>query len=73
MESNINSLFTKHNFISSTIGIVDSKLLKIKLEIEGKIIHFNFNNQFKDRQIEPTVRLCDQILLSRNGYREMCK
>lgn len=50
MESNITPLFNDHNFISSTTGKIVAKLIEIKLEIEGKVVCFYFNNnQFKDK------------------------
>ena len=44
MESNIIPLFNDHDFISSATGKISAKLIKIKLEIEGKVVCFYFNN-----------------------------
>lgn len=72
VDSTITPLFHKHNFISSETN-VPAKLLEVKIEINGQIILFVFDDSNKNSKLEITVRMCDEILLSRDGYREMAK
>ena len=71
MDSTITPLFHEHNFVSSETKIL-AKLLEIKIEINGQIILFVFDDD-KSSKLKITVRMCDEILLSRDGYREMAK
>jgi hypothetical protein len=65
-------LFHEYNIISSETNI-PAKLLEVKIEINGQVILFVFDNNNKNSKLEMTVRMCDEILLSRDGYREMAK
>ena len=71
MDSTITPLFHEHNFVSSETKI-PAKLLEVKIEINGQIILFIFDDD-KSSKLEITVRMCDEILLSRDGYRKMAK
>jgi len=60
MDSTITPLYHEHNFVSSKTKI----LLEVKIEINGQIILFVFDNNNKNSKLESTVRMCDEILLS---------
>ncbi|CAB4481519.1 unnamed protein product [Rhizophagus irregularis] len=72
IESTVTPLFHEYNFISSETNS-PAKLLEVKIEINGQIILFVFDDSNKNSKLEITVRMCDEILLSRDGYREMAK
>ena len=67
----VTPLFHEYNFVSSETN-APAKLLEVKIEINGQIILFIFDDD-KSSKLEITVRMCDEILLSRDGYREMAK
>jgi hypothetical protein len=72
IDSTVTPLFYEYNFISSETN-APAKLLEVKIEINGQIILFVFDDSNKNSKLEITVRMCDEILLSRDGYREMAK
>ncbi len=72
IKSTVTPLFHEYNFISSETN-APAKLLEVKIEINEQIILFVFDDSNKSSKLETTVRMCDEILLSRDGYREMAK
>ena len=59
----VTPLFHEYNFVSSETN-APAKLLEVKIEINGQIILFVFDDSNKNSKLEITVRMCDEILLS---------
>lgn len=65
-------LFRNHQFIDSS-GTNIVKLESIKLSIANKAITLDYLTENKDKQKHYTslVRICDEALISRDGYRKL--